>query len=629
MKTIEIEWSPNLSVDPMTITPVPIVIGQILRFRCVYRGPLPAPDSGIPEGWVSVGTPEGDVIYHFTNDRFVPEVDSNDNPTGNFHLDMTAAEMTLMLGTYCLEVRDVTPGSENVLARRRFEITGSPAFSPGTNPPIAAVGWQVGGLNANLSGKGPGLVYKPGGGTEAGIIVAIGAGLTVVNPGGGAPLELRAAGGSGLGDMLASVYDTDGDGVVDAAESVPWAGIVGTPATFPPATHAHAESDVTGLVADLAGKQPLDADLTALAALAGTNTIYYRSGANTWAAVTIGSGLTFSGGTLSASGGGGGMAIGGSVASGTAGRVLFEGTGPVLADDAGLTYDAAADALTAGRYYAALSGPLTPGPGYAFTGFGFTGMYSPGSNALYFASGGDPRFAVLSGDTLLANNTVFSWCTATFAVIGTSLLQEATGILAQRNGNTPETYRLYLTYADVNNYARGTVGWVNNLTAGQYEFTIGTEAAGTGTLWPVRIKTRRGHSLLIDANGGTGDKLALYASSVGGMMFAADNSNATVEYWIVEGSFGSVMDAPGGALTRHRIIYGSNSAYVTMHSNGSLDLSTSANCVAIMAKDAAPPDASMLNSRAVIYLDEAGGNVKMKVRLSDGTYRSVTIPFDP
>lgn len=46
--------------------------------------------------------------------------------------------------------------------------------------------------------------------------------------------------------------------------------------------------------------QPLDADLTALAALSGTNTIYYRSGADTWTAVSIGTALTFSAGTLSA-----------------------------------------------------------------------------------------------------------------------------------------------------------------------------------------------------------------------------------------------------------------------------------------------------------------------------------------
>jgi hypothetical protein len=53
--------------------------------------------------------------------------------------------------------------------------------------------------------------------------------------------------------------------------------------------------------------QPLDADLTALAALTGTNVIYYRSAANTWTAVTIGTGLTFTGGTLAATGGGGGI----------------------------------------------------------------------------------------------------------------------------------------------------------------------------------------------------------------------------------------------------------------------------------------------------------------------------------
>ena len=44
--------------------------------------------------------------------------------------------------------------------------------------------------------------------------------------------------------------------------------------------------------------QPLDADLTAIAALTGTNTIYYRSGTSAWTAVTIGTGLSFTSGTL-------------------------------------------------------------------------------------------------------------------------------------------------------------------------------------------------------------------------------------------------------------------------------------------------------------------------------------------
>lgn len=61
-----------------------------------------------------------------------------------------------------------------------------------------------------------------------------------------------------------------------------------------------------GDLPDLSGTyQPLDGDLTSLAALSGTDTIYYRSAANTWSAVTIGANLTFSGGTLSAASGGG------------------------------------------------------------------------------------------------------------------------------------------------------------------------------------------------------------------------------------------------------------------------------------------------------------------------------------
>src|SRR4029077_9155510 len=46
--------------------------------------------------------------------------------------------------------------------------------------------------------------------------------------------------GSGTGDMLRSVYDNSGTiGIVDAAESVPWTGVTGKPATFSPSPHAN------------------------------------------------------------------------------------------------------------------------------------------------------------------------------------------------------------------------------------------------------------------------------------------------------------------------------------------------------------------------------------------------------
>lgn len=59
----------------------------------------------------------------------------------------------------------------------------------------------------------------------------------------------------GMGDMQTSTYDTDGDGVVDAAETAPWSGITGKPASYPPNTHGHAIADVTGLQTALDAKQ--------------------------------------------------------------------------------------------------------------------------------------------------------------------------------------------------------------------------------------------------------------------------------------------------------------------------------------------------------------------------------------
>jgi len=57
--------------------------------------------------------------------------------------------------------------------------------------------------------------------------------------------------------MLKSIYDTDNDGKVDAAEvadSVPWTGVTGKPSTFHPSSHTHIISNITGLQAALDGK---------------------------------------------------------------------------------------------------------------------------------------------------------------------------------------------------------------------------------------------------------------------------------------------------------------------------------------------------------------------------------------
>ena len=45
------------------------------------------------------------------------------------------------------------------------------------------------------------------------------------------------------GDMLKSIYDTDNDGIIDAAETVPWSGVTGKK-TFPASTNAEASLNI-------------------------------------------------------------------------------------------------------------------------------------------------------------------------------------------------------------------------------------------------------------------------------------------------------------------------------------------------------------------------------------------------
>ena len=112
--------------------------------------------------------------------------------------------------------------------------------------------------------------------------------------------------------------------------SVAWGSITGT------------LSSQTDLSTALSGKASTGA-VTGTGITMSTATILGRSTAGTGAIeeITIGSGLTLSAGTLTASGGGGGgLTVGTTaIASGTIGRVLFQGTGNVLQQSANLFWD--------------------------------------------------------------------------------------------------------------------------------------------------------------------------------------------------------------------------------------------------------------------------------------------------
>lgn len=61
------------------------------------------------------------------------------------------------------------------------------------------------------------------------------------------------------GDMLKAIYDTNNDGIVDSAASVPWSGVTGKPGTYPPDAHNHSADDINSGVLDAARIPNLDA----------------------------------------------------------------------------------------------------------------------------------------------------------------------------------------------------------------------------------------------------------------------------------------------------------------------------------------------------------------------------------
>lgn len=106
--------------------------------------------------------------------------------------------------------------------------------------------------------------------------------------------------------------------------------------TQPTATNNTTIATTAFVQANLANFQPVDGDLTAIAALTGTNTIYYRSGTSAWSPVTIGTNLTFVGGTLAATGGGGGDVFKASPNAFTA-LNTFQNSGVIIGHSASIT----------------------------------------------------------------------------------------------------------------------------------------------------------------------------------------------------------------------------------------------------------------------------------------------------
>lgn len=121
------------------------------------------------------------------------------------------------------------------------------------------------------------------------------------------PAAWRAAIGAGTSSTTGTVTSVDvsagttgltfGGGPITTSGTITLSGTLGVANGGTGSTTASGARSNLGVVIGT-NVQAWDADLDALAALSGTNTIYYRSAANTWSAVSIGSDLAFSSGAL-------------------------------------------------------------------------------------------------------------------------------------------------------------------------------------------------------------------------------------------------------------------------------------------------------------------------------------------
>lgn len=133
------------------------------------------------------------------------------------------------------------------------------------------------------------------------------------------------------------------------------------------------------------------------------------------------------------------------------------------------------------------------------------GMYSRAGTMLCLSDSSTEYYSYSTSGLLIRSNLVLAWSSGDPDAAGgdISLLRDAAGVLAQRNGTSAQSKRIYNTYTDASNYERAVIDWQTSANI----LRIGTEAAGTGTVRNVQfvggnVGIGRNPAYLLDVNGG-------------------------------------------------------------------------------------------------------------------------------
>jgi len=281
-------------------------------------------------------------------------------------------------------------------------------------------------------------------------------------------------------------------------------------------------------------------------------------------------------------------------------------------------------------------------PSLMFTGAGATtGIYSAGSNEISFAVGG-ARVAYINAGNLLSTgvisasgglnaaggNFLISSNTGALAM-GTSydvwLYRDAAATLAQRNGTTQQTFRLYNTYTDASNYERltltGVAGTSVNITAeslgtGSANLDVVITPKGTG-------KVKFASGTFVNSNG--------YAFLVGiqGTYSGFDYSGHGVQFptegvlsWVDTGNFITGTKDTGVAKTSAGIVEINNGTAGTYRD---LKLRNLLNTEYHQMTEMTAPSAPATNSVRIYAEDNGSGKTRLMALFATGAAQQLAI----